>query len=240
MNKKTPARAKAQMSYLLTTKLYCGDCGAFMVGESGRSHTGYVHYYYKCANAKRRKGCHMKAIRKHIIEDFVIGYIREHVLTDTMIQRMVDLAMDLQQQENTVIPVLQKQLKATQSGIENLLNAIQLGIITPSTKQRLDALEADKERLEIDIAREQMQQPLLEREQIVAWLERFRNGNYDDVGFRQRLIDVFVNSIYLFSDRLVLNVNYKNESVTVSLNQVRDALKNFVRSSDLSGVAPPI
>ena len=49
--------------------------------------------------------------------------------------------------------------------------------------------------MEADIAREQMRQPLLSREQIVAWLERFRYGNFDDTGFRQRLTDAFINFV---------------------------------------------
>ena len=35
-NKKAPARHKAEDDYLLTTKLFCGHCGAYMCGESGR------------------------------------------------------------------------------------------------------------------------------------------------------------------------------------------------------------
>lgn len=38
-NKKAPARHKAEDDYLLTTKLFCGTCGAMMVGESGTSST---------------------------------------------------------------------------------------------------------------------------------------------------------------------------------------------------------
>ena len=34
-NKKSPARHKAEEDYLLTTKLFCGCCGAYMCGESG-------------------------------------------------------------------------------------------------------------------------------------------------------------------------------------------------------------
>ena len=33
-NKKSPARHKAEEDYLLTTKLFCGCCGAYMCGES--------------------------------------------------------------------------------------------------------------------------------------------------------------------------------------------------------------
>ena len=44
-NKKAPARHKAEDDYLLTTKLFCGYCGAYLCGESGTSHTGNVHHY---------------------------------------------------------------------------------------------------------------------------------------------------------------------------------------------------
>ena len=54
-NKKAPARHKAEESYLLTTKLYCGKCGAMMFGESGVSHTGKMYTYYKCAAAKKKR-----------------------------------------------------------------------------------------------------------------------------------------------------------------------------------------
>ena len=54
-NKKAPARRKAEDDYLLTTKLFCGHCGALMFGESGTSRTGEVHRYYKCATAKKHK-----------------------------------------------------------------------------------------------------------------------------------------------------------------------------------------
>lgn len=36
-NKRAPAAKKAADHYLLTTKLFCGDCGAIMAGESGTS-----------------------------------------------------------------------------------------------------------------------------------------------------------------------------------------------------------
>ena len=46
-NKRAPACGKADEEYLLTTKLFCGKCGALMFGESGTSATGRTYYYYK-------------------------------------------------------------------------------------------------------------------------------------------------------------------------------------------------
>ena len=72
-NKKAPARHKAEDTYLLTTKLYCGKCGALMFGESGVSHTGKMYTYYKCAAAKKKKTCDKKAVRKQWLEDLVVN-----------------------------------------------------------------------------------------------------------------------------------------------------------------------
>ena len=51
-NKKAPARHKAEDDYLLTTKLFCGYCGAYLCGEAGTSRNGTVHHYYKCVSVK--------------------------------------------------------------------------------------------------------------------------------------------------------------------------------------------
>lgn len=60
-NKKAPARHKAEDDYLLTTKLFCGYCGAYLCGESGTSRTGVVHHYYKCVSVKKAQGMPQKA-----------------------------------------------------------------------------------------------------------------------------------------------------------------------------------
>ncbi len=46
---------------------------------------------------------------------------------------------------------MKKQLAETEKGINNMLNAIQAGIFTPSTKQRLNELGETKSQLEVSI-----------------------------------------------------------------------------------------
>lgn len=73
-NRRTPARTKSEEEYLLTTKLFCGHCGRMMIGESGKSHTGVIHRYYKCNGAKRRLDCHKKAVKKDWMERIAVQY----------------------------------------------------------------------------------------------------------------------------------------------------------------------
>ncbi len=140
-NKKAPARRKAEDDYLLTTKLHCGCCGALMFGESGTSRTGEVHRYYKCATAKKKKGCKKKTVRKQWLEDLVVNQTMQLVRDDAAMESIIAKVMELQDRENTNLPLYEKQLRDAESGIQNMLNAIQAGILTSSTKERLEQLK---------------------------------------------------------------------------------------------------
>ena len=230
-NKKAPARHKAEDDYLLTTKLYCGKCGSFMVGESGTSHTMKVHRYYRCVNTKKKKLCDKKAVKKDWIEDLVVNYTMKAIMNDEVMERLIDTLMELQKKESTDLPLLKKQLAETEKGINNMLNAIQAGIFTPSTKQRLDELEETKSQLEVSILQEEMHKPLLTREQIAFFIYRFRKFDVTKREQRQRLIDSFVNAVYLYEDKIILTFNYKDGSKTITLAEVE--------GSDLSVLGAP-
>lgn len=60
MNKKASARHKAEDDYLLAAKLFCGYCGVYLCGESGISHTGNVHHYYKRVPVKKKSSQRMR------------------------------------------------------------------------------------------------------------------------------------------------------------------------------------
>ena len=125
-NKKAPARHKAEDDYLLTTKLFCGECESLMVGECGTSRSGTVHHYYKCTNAKRHGGCRKKAIKNE--------------------------------------------------------------------------------------------------DQVRFWFERLRNLNIDELSHRKRLIDTFLNSVFVYDDKLLISCNYPNTSKIVRFSDINATL----------------
>ena len=206
----------------LTTKLFCGKCGTLMGGESGTSHMGNTYYYYKCGNAKRhgKAHCDLKAIRKEPLERFVVDTAIKVIFSDEIIERLIDLVMEAQQQENTRLPVLKEQLRDTEKRLANLLEAIEQGILTPTTKQRLDELEARKEALNTSILEEELKKPVLTREWMRFWFEKFRKGDVGSTEHQRQIIDTFVNSVYVFDDRVVLNFNFTDDAKTVTREEV--------------------
>ena len=229
-NKKAPARRKAEDEYLLTTKLFCGTCKSFMVGESGTSSNQSTYHYYRCVNTKRRKVCNAKrkSIKKLPIENAVVSAVTERIMDDAFVEYVADAVIDLQARESSELPALRQQLNETEKGIENMLNAIQSGVLNSSTKQRLDELEKTKERIELSIAQEQMQRPMFTREQVIFWLCRFRKLDVATLAGRRKLIDSFVNSVVVYDDYILITFNYKDGAKTVSFKDIE--------SSDLSSL----
>ena len=222
-NKKAPARRKAEDDYLLTTKLFCGYCGALMFGESGTSRTGEVHRYYKCATAKKHKGCKKKTVRKQWLEDLVVNQTMQLVKDDAAMESIIAKVMELQNKENTNIPLYEKQLRDAESGIQNMLNAIQAGILTSSTKERLEQLEETKRELEARIAEEKLAKPKVTEEFIRFWLLRFRKLDMSLKDQRQALVDTFINAIYLYDDKVLITFNYKEGTQTVTFGEAAEA-----------------
>ena len=80
----------------------------------------------------------------------------------------------------------------------------------------------------------ELQKPKLTREYMEHWFSRFRYGDPNDREFQKRLIDTFVNAIFVYDDKLVLTYNYQHGTQTITLKEVEDFL-----GSDLVGLSPP-
>ena len=161
-------------------------------------------------------------------------YTVQTVLTDENITLIAKKAMEIIEKESadtTYLEGLNAELKEVQKKIKNLVSAIEQGIISSTTKERLDELEQEKSDIEGRIAREEIKKPLLNESRIRYWLTSFKSGNIDDEDYQRRVIDTLVNSVYVYDEddgkRLVLTFNLSgNNTVTLS-------------SSDIDRYAPP-
>jgi len=219
-NRKAPARYKAEEAYLLTTKLHCGRYGAYMVGESGVSATGKIYRHYKCANNKNRKGCKKKAVPKAWIEELALETIKDMLFEDNFVEYVSDLVTEVQNRENTAMPLFKKQIAEAERNINNMLNAIQQGVVTSSTKKRLEELEETKGNLEASILQEEIENPQISREEVKFYIDKYRKMDLIKGTHRQQLVDGFVNAIFVYDDKLVLTFNYKDGTKEISLEEI--------------------
>lgn len=238
-NKKAPARAKAEEAYLLATKIYCGHCGTSMNGESGKSRNGTIHRYYKCHAVKKKlNDCKKKSVKKEWIEDLVVKETMSMLMDDNAIEAIVSMLMRLQDEENTDLPMYEKQLKQTQVEIANIMAIFKRGAYSDSLQEELLKLEAQKKEIQIRIEEEKLEKPKIPEDFMRFWLHRFRKLDITKESHRQMLIDTFVNRIYVFDDKLLLTFNYKDGTRTITLTDAKIAVEKNAGSNLDCSLAP--
>lgn len=234
-NKHMSAKNKAKEKYLLTTKLFCGKCGSMMIGESANKKNG-IYRYYKCASAKRHE-CDKKTIRKELIEDYAVKKAIESISDDRTINDLAKRIMRLIKEDNVVIPALEAQLKSVKESIKNILKAIEQGIFTKTTKERLEELEAEEKDIVEKIEAERNSQIVFTEDQILFFLNRFRSLDITIEKNREILIDRLINKIILYDDgKIILTFNFQNEPETNTVEEIENAAQ---LGSDINGIAPP-
>lgn len=228
-----PARGKAKVDYLLSGKLFCGHCGAAMNGESGTSKTGAVHNYYACYTRKRKRECDKRPLRKEYIE-YIVAQDAVTLLTDDVIEEMADMAMAQSEQdlkENTRIPELTAKKQEVEQSISNITKAVEKGIASDTLLNRLMELEAEKKDLNTQLAEEEKYIYRIDRDQVIFWLTKFKDGDIEDENFRRHIIDLMVNSVTVWDepDGFKITTAYNltsNKSKTFRVSDKADSPSN--------------
>lgn len=208
VNKNKTGKHVVGVDYILMGKCYCGYCGKRLRSAAGTTTDGTIFRYYRCPNAKKNPDCHNKSIRKEVLEKIVTDALTEEVARPENISLLNDKVFELYRarcSDDGDLKQYEKELAATDKAINNLLAAIENGIFTPSTKQRLTELEEKKTRLEqaitIESAREKC---LLTKEDIERYI-------LDAVKLNaKQMVELLVERIDVFEDRICIKLKYSD------------------------------
>lgn len=208
VNKNKTGKHVIGVDYILMGKCYCGYCGKRLRSAAGTSTDGTILRYYRCPNAKKDSDCHNKSVRKEVLEKLVTDALTKEVARPRNISLLTDKVFELYRascSDDGDLKRYGKELAATDKAINNLLAAIESGIFTPSTKQRLTELEDKKARLEqaitIAAAREKC---LLTRKDIERYI-------LDAVKLNaKQMVELLVERIDVFADRICIKLKYSD------------------------------
>lgn len=235
-NRKAPARKKAKVEYLLTTKLFCGKCKKMMTGFSGTGNKNKTYNYYIC-NGRKEKLCKKKMVSKDYIENLIISECRK-LLTKTNIKRIAEQVVAISQAEKDTsnLEYLKKALKDNRFRYKNTINAItecEIESIRKSLYAEITKIEDEYKELEKQIAEEEKAVPELSVPKIMFFLTSLKNGNVKDIKYRRMLINIFVNAIYLYDDRVTITFNSGDETVTLNDKLLSEIEEQTVSKNNL-------
>lgn len=195
------------VNYLLKGKLWCGYCDNQISSDAGTSHTGKTSRYYRCRG--RKKGyCKKDIIRKEVIEKLVIDTTVKTLNNKETLNLIADKIIERKKSnkiEQTELNLLTKEKIETQKALHNLISCIEQGIITKTTKQRIEELENKLEQLESNILVEQAK----EKTQItkVEILKHLKNGLSKSA---ELMIKLLIDKIILYDDKIEIYYKHTN------------------------------
>lgn len=241
--RRAPGRAKAKEDYLLAGKVFCGHCGAPMIGESGRSKGGATYHYYTCAARKKSHNCDKKNEKKHFLECYVVDQAIEYVMAPERLDLIASRTVEEYRKEFDVsgIPALEAERRAVEREMDDLVDSLIKTSIPHAIKrinERLEALEARKADLESEIASLKIASAAILTEQDVKdWLQSCCKGDMADPDYRRQVIDTLINSIFIFDDKVIIYYNTRGGK-QVSYIDMIDSLSEYT-CSDFKGSGVP-
>ena len=199
-------RFPTQEPYLLRNKLICGLCGNKILAEVGKGKSGGVVRYYKCSSKKRKRSCNKATIRKDVIENLVIDTtlnVLDNPETINYIATKIIEFQETQQKDNSKLTYLENQKKETEENIKNIVTAIEKGILTETTKERLVELENQLENISYNLIIEKSNNSIkIKKPDIIKFLKKTLKKTPDS------MIRHLIKKIVLFDDKMEIYYNY--------------------------------
>ena len=209
--RKPPREPKAE--YLLSGKLACGHCKTPMIGVSGTSRNGNRFYYYYCPNNRgRNRTCEKEHVNRDWLEDLVARAAIEYILQPDTLEDIVKKVFSFQAAQNAPdrdLELYSKKLSENRKAIQNVIKAIENGVLTKNLPARLQELEEEQTVLEGEIAYLKSKQPEFSEDQILFMMMQYadKKDGETDQEYRRRVISCFVSEVYLWNDRIMIFFN---------------------------------
>lgn len=216
MNANKYGSRSVEVVYLLRHKLRCGYCGQPISAECGTSKMGEVKRYYKCFGRKHQSGCKKSMVRKDYFENLVIDIVITELSKPKTLDRIVKGLLEEQERfikENSILNVLVREKKQIETALDNMVAAIEQGVVTNTTTKRLKELEARQEELERQI--------LLERAKTASRISEADIRTYYRSALKleaQMLMNYLVSEVVLYDDKIEI---YFNKPIRTSPDEDR-------------------
>lgn len=213
-NARAPGAGNAKVNYLLQGKLYCGQCGNNMIGESGTNAYGSTYNYYNCSLRKRKNACDKKIERKNELENYVVSKTIDYILSPGMIEKIASAVVKQYEKEfnNSNVAELERLLERLNKDMNNLVNRLAEApeSAVPLIYEKMDATGTRIADIEIDITKLRIASNIrYTKEEIISILNKMCKGDAADYNFRCRIIDTFINSIYVYDHRIIVFYNIR-------------------------------
>lgn len=224
-HKHAPATEKAKTEYLLTGKLFCGHCGASMVGVSGTGKANKVYNYYACTKRFKEHKCNKNNEQKENLEKYIIQQTLNYVLQPDMIKKIADNLLK-QLNNNSVsiqIKEYENKLKKIERDLDKCFNMYFNSDNTEIQKrmnEKSNSLAIEKTDLQEELKKLKLTKIITHtKEELIEIISQYLDGDINDINYQRKIINKFINSIYLYDDKVIIYYNVINNNNKITFEE---------------------
>jgi len=199
-------KRSVKSTYILKNKLICGYCGKRISAESGISRNGNKINYYKCIGIKKyHNNCIKETVRQDLLENFitetVIQQLQKPKNIDIVIKNLLEI-QDNNGNSNETLNMLNKSKQQAKTSLDNIMRAVEQGIINNTTNNRMKELENQIEEFEKQILIEKSKLSIKITEQDIRkfYIEALKKEPLE-------LINYLVKEVKLYNDKMEIKFN---------------------------------
>ena len=162
------------------------------------------------------------------MEEVVLQAIIKLFDNQEAIEKFADKIIQVNEQrlkDQSIMNLLIEEQEKISKAKQNIISAIEQGIITPTTKERLEELENKQNEIAEKMIIEKSKNKLtLERNDIVSYFRKTIQNK------GERLIDLLIKQIVLYDDKVIIKCNYSarktdNTDLNISLNKTKTKIE---------------
>ena len=208
------AKFTAKQEYLLSGKIYCGECGSPYARNSRKPRPGHPLYIsYKCTKRNQREKCLNPETNRDKLEEIVLSRLSSVVFNPALIPELVtkfnDYVAEKTGSAQNKIEPLRSELRKVEHKIRITVN-LMIDTESDALKEKLHELEDTKAKLvyELSEAEAAVSQAGFREEQVRQLFGQaelqLKNGTLAN---RRMVVDRFVDKVVMFPNRVEIYLN---------------------------------
>lgn len=189
--------------FLLSGKLFCGECGARMNGDGGTSRNKSKILYYSC-RARKPKGFKTRSFRKDALENAVVSCVADFLKDKKKSMALTETIKSFVDEGDPEVTLTKKAVEEYTEKIERVISLVEGGADLPDVNKRLTALNAAREAQKKRLYELERDAAFTSEEAIDYFMEALKRAGSKSMQSKQFLIDNFVKAVYVFPDRSII------------------------------------
>ena len=141
-------------------------------------------------------------------------------------EKIQSIAADLcawqqRQKDIAILDGLKSCRRECEKAISNLVATLEAGAASPTIAAMVRDREEELENIKYAIAKQELVQEKFDEKKIMYFPSKVPEGDRADINYMQRIVNTFINSVFVYEDRVVICHNFDGDGSKITVKEIQ-------------------